>query len=174
MIGRLICSGTLFRLVLLVLFAARSSFAVELDYGGANGEPATAVVCADANKAIREYTALIQQTWEQEPKLVEALRQFPKGADIHNHLSGAVMPEDYTAMGAAEGNCYGPDRAVPGMYTITAADPSGFCTGALKPIAAASETERLRILQSLSMFQYTYPDIQHGHDQFFATSAGSA
>jgi hypothetical protein len=152
----------------LLNLAVAPAFCAELDYGSLSPAAVAATSsCSLPNKAVAEYFDLIRQTKEQQPELVEALRRFPKGADIHNHLSGTIMPEDYLAMGKADGDCYGPDGAP--AYTIAAAAPSGACNSGFKPLATAGETDRLKILQSLSMYQYNYPDIQHGHDQFFAT-----
>ena len=129
---------------------------------------AATVTCTQPNTAVREYFGLIQQTREQQPELVKALQMFPKGADIHNHLSGTVMPEDYVSMGKSDGDCYGPDPANPAMYTIATAGASGACNAPFQPMATAGEDERNKILRSLSMFQFAYPNIQLGHDQFFA------
>lgn len=128
-----------------------------------------ATSCTDANKAVSAYVNLIQRMKVEQPDLVEALRLFPKGADIHNHLSGTIMPEDYFALGQADGDCYGPDRNDPSMFSLSAVDASGGCPSGYKALTSVGDEDRNKVLQSLSMYQYPYPDIQHGHDQFFAT-----
>ena len=65
-------------------------------------------VCTQDNRAVKEYFSVIDNARREHPELVKALTKFPKGADIHNHLSGTVMPEDYIALGSAEGDCFGP------------------------------------------------------------------
>lgn len=79
------------------------------------------------------------------------------------------MPEDYIAMGKADNDCYGPDSTTTGMYTLAAAGASGVCGDGFKPLVAAGKTDLNNIMRSLSMYQFNYPDIQQGHDQFFST-----
>jgi adenosine deaminase len=123
--------------------------------------------CSDKNTAIQEYDELIRQTRERQPELAEALRLFPKGGDLHNHLSGAIMPEDYLALAISEGDCYSTENQDrPEVKTLS---PGPGCTYPAQPVAAADEKERENILKSLSMYQFPYPDVQSGHDQFFAT-----
>lgn len=163
-------ASSLCRMALLGMLVALPAFAAEPDYGSVAPQAVTsATFCSEPNRGVVEYQELIRRTRELEPKLVEALRQFPKGADLHNHLSGAVMPEDYITMGVADGACYVADRSDPSMFTIVAAGPDGACGGGSRPLAAADRAERLKLVNSLSMHRYGYPDIRHGHDQFFAT-----
>lgn len=157
-------------LLIPTLFFAPAAFSVELDYGtGSRLTAAAPISCNQPNNGVREYNALIGKTRNEQPDLAEALRLFPKGADIHNHLSGSISPESYIAMGVGEGACFGPDSKVPEMYTLAAVSPDGRCGSGFKPLAVAGEKERTRIMQSLSMYQFAYSDIQKGHDQFFAT-----
>ena len=128
--------------------------------------------CTDDNLAVRDYFALIDSARKNQPELVEALTKFPKGADLHNHLSGTVMPQDYIVLGSAEGDCFGPDQAVPAMYTIARPAADGACTGNFKPLAQAGADERQQLARSLSMYRFNeqgITSIQAGHDQFFAT-----
>jgi len=67
----------------------------------------TPVVSTQDNRAVKDYFGLIDRVKKEQPELVEALTKFPKGADLHNHLSGTVMPEDFIALGAAGGGCLG-------------------------------------------------------------------
>jgi len=154
-----------FLLLLAGVGLARASYAYDA------GTPAVSsgTSCTEANTAIHEYSNLIQRVKDAHPDLAEALRLFPKGADIHNHLSGAVMPEDYFAMGQADGDCYGPVGTDQSMYSLATADASGVCGKGFLPMTSAGDLDRARVFQSLSMYQYPYPDIQQGHDQFFAT-----
>lgn len=159
----------LFSVTIYLLLASLAIVPAAFAGGAASRAATVATSCTDANKAVSDYTNLIQRMKVEQPDLVEALRLFPKGADIHNHLSGAIMPGDYFALGQADGDCYGPDRNDPTMVTITPAGPSGACANGFKSLVSAGDDDRTKVLQSLSMYQYPYPDIQHGHDQFFAT-----
>lgn len=170
MIVKRIRSGSLCLLLLFALLCGKDVLAAEPDYGASPAQTSAAAIgCDQANTAVADYFDLIRETEKHQPELVEALRRFPKGADIHNHLSGTMMPEVYIALGKADGDCYGPDRTAPAMYTIAAAGPSGACTDGFKPLAPADAADRQKIIRSLSMYQFDYPDIQAGHDQFFAT-----
>ena len=122
--------------------------------------------CAVPNNAVVSYFGLIGSA---PPDLAEAIRQFPKGADIHNHLSGTVMPEDYITMGIADGDCFGVDYRNPAMYTINpnTGTPDSCASGG-KPLSQATSADRQKLVSSLSMYNYTYSDIQSGEDQFFA------
>lgn len=128
--------------------------------------------CTRDNRAVIEYSSLITTIKKERPGLVEVLTKFPKGADLHNHLSGTVMPEDYIALGSADGDCFGPDQHVQTMYTIAPAAAPSVCGGGFKLLAQASAEERLQILRSLSLYGFNDggpQSIQAGHDQFFAT-----
>jgi len=163
-------ASSLCRMALSSILVALPAFAADPDYGSVAPQAVTsATFCSEPNRGVVEYQELIRRTRELEPKLVEALRQFPKGADLHNHLSGAVMPEDYIAMGVADGDCYVADRSDPSMFTIVAAGADGACSNGSRPLATADQAERKKLVNSLSMHSYGYPDIRHGHDQFFAT-----
>ena len=128
--------------------------------------------CIQDNRAAQDYFGLIEKVKKEQPELVQILTKFPKGADLHNHLSGTVMPEDYIALGSSDGDCFGPDSLVPAMYTITQATAPGVCAGGFKLLAQASAEERQQLLRSLSMYQFNdkgITSIQAGHDQFFVT-----
>ncbi|MBM3275845.1 MAG: adenosine deaminase, partial [Candidatus Sericytochromatia bacterium] len=53
-------------------------------------------------------------------ELYAFLRQMPKGADLHQHLSGGVYAESYIRWAAEEGNC---------LDTAKAAYVPGPCSG---------------------------------------------
>lgn len=161
---------TLYRVVLPSLFLG-----LTLLQGCATGRsPASAVPadsCTQENRAVQEYFALIDSVKRERPELVEVLTKFPKGADLHNHLSGTVMPEEYVALGSREGDCFGQDPHVPGMYTIAAATAPGSCGSGFKPLVQANAQERQQLIRSLSMYQFNdkgITSVQAGHDQFFA------
>jgi adenosine deaminase len=115
----------------------------------------TATECSPPNKAIVSYQSVIDSA---DPAIAQALKEFPKGGDIHNHLSGSIMPEDYIAMGIEGGYCYNTTS-----YAITT------CSSGTPLLSDASATDIENIKQALSMYRYPYPDIQGGHDHFFST-----
>src|SRR5919199_6529550 len=53
-----------------------------------------------------QRTAKYFESIKHDPvKLREFLRAFPKGGDLHNHLSGAVYAESYIQWAAQDGVC---------------------------------------------------------------------
>lgn len=129
-------------------------------------------VSTQDNRAVQDYFGLINSVKKEQPELVEALTKFPKGADLHNHLSGSVMPEDFIAFGKAAGDCFGSDPRIPARYTVASATSPGVCPVGFKPLTRASSEEEEHLLRSLSMYQFNdngLTSIRDGHDQFFAT-----
>ncbi|MBU5614504.1 amidohydrolase family protein [Geomonas azotofigens] len=151
------------------LFGAAPSLAADT-HAAASATVSAPKICAQPNDAVREYAAVIERTRKEQPELAEALRVFPKGADLHNHLSGSIPPEKYLTLGGADGACYGPDGGAD-SYTLNGGTSSGGCGAGFSPISGASAAERERIMESLSMYRFGYPDTQQGHDHFFATFA---
>jgi len=97
------------------------------------------------------------------------LAQFPKGADLHVHLSGAVYAETFIRDAAQDGLCVDP-------AALSFAKPP--CTGALVPAAQlsgnmtpASQDLYDRLINSFSMRSFVPTPGFSGHDQFFATFA---
>jgi adenosine deaminase len=125
---------------------------------------ASAVQCSLPNTAVADYTRVINSA---PADLVQVMKAFPKGGDIHNHLSGTIMPEDYIAMGTLDNDCYGPASDDPAQLAIRVQSASGTCTSPDRPLSLIGSPDKL--VRSLSMYQFTYPNIQAGHDQFFAT-----
>jgi adenosine deaminase len=168
-------SAAMFRLLLpsLLLCLSLLQGCASLDHSAGTAQsPAAGIVCSRENRAVQEYFAVIDKTKKERPDLAAALKKFPKGADIHNHLSGTVMPEDYIALGAMEGDCFGPASKDGTILTISAAVATGACPDDSKPLAQASAEERERLVKSLSMHRFNEgggASIQSGHDHFFAT-----
>lgn len=95
------------------------------------------------------------------------LDQFPKGADLHVHLSGAVYAETFIKDAAEDGICVDPKG-------LTFADPP--CSAPLveakdlSGILTPSEQDLYdRLVDSFSMRSYVPTAEWSGHDQFFAT-----
>ena len=97
------------------------------------------------------------------PELLEVfLREMPKGADLHNHLSGAVYAESYINWAAADGLCVFRNN-------LTLVPPP--CDSKLAPPAskALTDPELYRdMIDAFSMRQFR-GTLQSGHDHFFDT-----
>jgi adenosine deaminase len=95
------------------------------------------------------------------------LAQFPKGADLHVHLSGAVYAETFIRDAAEDGMCVDP-------AALQFARPP--CTGTLVPatrlsgaLSTADQGLYDKLVDSFSMRSFVPYAGFSGHDQFFAT-----
>ncbi|WP_252181182.1 adenosine deaminase [Azospirillum sp. B4] len=94
-------------------------------------------------------------------RLAMFLRRMPKGADLHNHLTGGIYAENMVAWAAASGGCADPKALV--------LKPAP-CTGGLVSAADARRDVGLynRLINSLSMRNHER-GADSGHDHFFDT-----
>ncbi len=113
-------------------------------------------------------TALIYEAnLHQGPEALRAfLADFPKGADLHMHLSGAVYAETLIRDAAEDGAC---------VDTVALALAKPPCTGKLIPAKNLSgnidrKTQLLydKLIDSLSIRSFVPTDGWSEHDQFFA------
>ena len=110
-----------------------------------------------------EATARYFDRMRADPPQLEAfLREMPKGADLHNHLSGAVYAESLLQWAAQDSLCIA-------RSGLTLVPPP--CDPATKPPAAAALRDAGLygdVIDAWSMRNWN-PARQNGHDQFFAT-----
>ena len=101
----------------------------------------------------------------------EALRaffvQFPKGADLHVHLSGAVYAETFIREAGEDGLCV--DPAALSFAKPPCAEPLVPATQLSGNISAANQALYDRLVDSFSMRSFVPSAGWSGHDQFFAT-----
>lgn len=96
------------------------------------------------------------------------LERFPKGGDLHNHLSGAIYAEDYVDWAEADGVCFD-------AMTMSAVSPP--CDAAkglptLKVALAKGLISRDAVIDAWSTRNYVPGySAASGHDQFFQTFA---
>ena len=95
------------------------------------------------------------------------LDQFPKGADLHVHLSGAVYAETFIRDAAEDGVC---------VDTVALKFVKAPCGGNLVPasnfsgnLTAADQDIYDRLIDSFSMRSFVPTSGFSGHDHFFAT-----
>jgi adenosine deaminase len=131
---------------------------------------ATAVVSAQAPssagpaqeaRAARAYEAAVKAG----PLALHAfLDRFPKGADLHVHLSGAVYAESFIRAAGEDGLCVDP-------VVLSFAKPP--CAPPLLPAAQVPGNQDLydRLVNSFSMRSFVPTTGFSGHDQFFSTFA---
>ena len=95
------------------------------------------------------------------------LNQFPKGADLHVHLSGAVYAETFIRDAAEDGLCVDPrELSFAKPPCAPSQVPASDLNGVLTP---AQQDLYDRLVDSFSMRSYVPTPGFSGHDQFFAT-----
>lgn len=114
---------------------------------------------ANDTAAARYYDSIRADT----PLLIAFLRDMPKGADLHSHLSGAVYAESFLRWAAEDGACVSrtelrilPGPCATGSDTLAAA--AALADGALYSA----------LIDAMSMRNWSAAR-SNGHDQFFAT-----
>ena len=119
-------------------------------------------LCAD-EKAVAEYLETIK---DYSPKLRQFMEAMPKGADLHNHLVGAVYAETFLDWAAEDGLCV--DLSVPALR-----DPQSESCDSLGWISAeAARTDNVRrrsVINALSVRSFVPYAGWSGHNQFFVT-----
>ncbi len=115
-------------------------------------------------------------------ELYAMLKGFPKGADLHMHLSGAVYAETLIVEAARQGLCVASlGHASPATpqgrdaVRLVAPDPAQRTACASGEVAASSvlqdQTLYDDLVDSLSMRSFVPSQGVSGHDQFFSTFA---
>jgi adenosine deaminase len=124
---------------------------------------ASALACGQSptpeTRATHAYQAAVQAG---PPALRAFLDQFPKGADLHVHLSGAVYAETFIRDAGEDGLCVDPQ-------TLSFAKPP--CEAPLVPAAQLPSNQDLynRLIDAFSMRGFVPTSGFSGHDQFFST-----
>ncbi|MGH9826785.1 MAG: adenosine deaminase family protein, partial [Blastocatellia bacterium] len=99
------------------------------------------------------------------PKLWAFLQQMPKGADLHNHLSGAIYAEDFIRWAAEAGSCINTHA----MTVSKPAKPSECQSGQVPAKQALTDSNLYSsLLRAWSMLDWQLSG-ESGHDHFFAT-----
>ncbi|MGQ0815609.1 MAG: adenosine deaminase family protein [Gemmatimonadota bacterium] len=95
--------------------------------------------------------------------LLALLREMPKGADLHSHLSGAVYAESFITWAAEKGGCI----ELSTMRAVSA--PCDSARGTV-PAAHALQNDDFHgaIVDAWSMRNWSRA-VRNGHDQFFGT-----
>ena len=132
-----------------------------------------ATACSNRHKPrISEAEARTARAYQsfssQGPSALRAfMAQFPKGADLHVHLSGAIYAETFIRDAADDGLCVDP-------AALGFAKPP--CKGKLIPATALSGSMTSanqdlydKIIDSFSLRSFVPMPSLSGHDQFFST-----
>jgi adenosine deaminase len=156
----------------IVCFAALSFY-----FSAASAAAQTAarrIVPANPSASLEKRADLNLQTAKNNPL---ALRHFlltmPKGADLHNHLSGAVYAESWIRAAVEDHLCVDPQKnAFTQPLPATSANathPS--CAAGQLPASEALHNQTLydALVDAFSMRSFAPSSGFSGHDQFFAT-----
>ena len=107
------------------------------------------------------------------PALRTMLLPFPKGGDLHMHLSGAVYAETFIREAAEDGMCVDPVKLtlLPSLSPGRAAAEKPVCAEGTVPAASALTNQKLydALIDGFSMRSFVPSAGWSGHDQFFAT-----
>ncbi len=142
------------------------------------GSKQTAHTTAQTPGEVRATRAFTAAKALGAPELYAFLKPFPKGADLHMHLSGAVYAETFIREAAEQGLCVAPvdpgKPAVPqGQNALHFVQPQAdkSCAAGEVPAADALKRQPLYddLIDSFSMRAFVPTEGINGHDQFFAT-----
>jgi adenosine deaminase len=103
------------------------------------------------------------------------LKRMPKGADLHNHLDGAVYAETFIRVGGEDGLCV--DQAAKAFTKSqpvdAGAEPQPVCEAGDVAAADVPKNQHLydALVDSFSMRGFVPSESVTGHDHFFATFA---
>jgi adenosine deaminase len=126
----------------------------------------------------RAETALNSAKHYGMPELYAFLKPFPKGADLHMHLSGAVYAETFIDEAIRQGLCVVPvDPGKPaspiGKDAVQFVAPVGrsHCGPGAIPVSTVLTNQALydNLIDSFSMRGFVPTEGINGHDQFFST-----
>ena len=111
----------------------------------------------------RKTATYFESIRKSPPKLMAFLLKMPKGADLHNHLSGSIYAERYIEWAAEKGLCVN-NRT---MALVVPASPSK-CDADQTPAYTALTNSVLyrQMIDAWSMRNWTLSGLS-GHDQFF-------
>ena len=115
-------------------------------------------------RAARAYQAALSKG---APALRAFLAEFPKGADLHVHLSGAVYAETFIRDAAQDGVCI--DTVALAFAKPPCGDKQIPATDLTGQISSANQTLYDKLIDSFSMRSFVPTSGWSGHDQFFAT-----
>ena len=103
------------------------------------------------------------------------LKRMPKGADLHNHLDGAVYAETFIRVGGEDGLCVDPvaKSFTKSQPIKSGAEPDPVCEAGDVPAAEVPKNQRLydELVDSFSMRGFVPSEGETAHDHFFGTFA---
>ena len=109
-----------------------------------------------------------------QPALYAFLKPFPKGADLHMHLSGAIYAETFLAEAAEQGLCVDPialqfDKPDPKLKPGACEPGHLLAADVVRRPDTAMQVLYDKLVDAFSMRSFVPYAGWSGHDQFFAT-----
>ena len=103
------------------------------------------------------------------------LKRMPKGADLHNHLDGAVYAETFIHIGGEDGLCVDPvaKSFTKSQPIKSGAEPAPVCEAGDVRASDVPKNQRLydELVDSFSMRGFVPSEGETGHAHFFGTFA---
>ncbi len=125
------------------------------------GPPCFTPACAAEREAAA--AARLEAVRDTPGLLVAFLRAFPKGADLHNHLSGAIYAESYIQWARTGGLCVNAN-------TLALVARSSCGNANIVAVPAEDDDSGIReLVRAWSMEEFVSTGVGSGHDHFFAT-----
>ena len=130
----------------------------------------------DRKNVTDDISAIFEEIKSNPVKLRNFMQKYPKGGDLHNHLSGAFYAESFIDLAISQGMCVHPlSKAL--SAPPCKKDENGTEIGVLigEPASANEVNEYgipnlTGIIDQLSVRDYSLREVS-GHDQFFSTFA---
>jgi hypothetical protein len=130
--------------------------------GGAPAGPAAEPRCGSAAACERRASARLEAVRGDPAALAQLLQRFPKGGDLHNHLSGAVYAESYLSWAREDGFRVNRD--------LTLVDPASCGTQCTELPDSPDDPRFDAIVRAWSMKDFQ-SGAETGHDHFFSAFA---
>ena len=140
------------------------------------GDSVAAAESAQVMQAAAERTVQELERVRDNPlALRDFLKRMPKGADLHNHLDGAVYAETFIRVGAEDQLCIDPvAKGFSKSQPIkSGAEPEPVCEEGDVPATDAFKNQTLydELVDSFSMRGFVPSEAGTAHDHFFGTFA---
>src|SRR5438270_13695928 len=128
------------------LLPVRAQTAPQTSQTAAAEQPRRTAKANLAKQSAEQRTSLGLETARRNPLQLRAfLRSMPKGADLHNHLGGAIYAESLIRAGAEDGLCINPATLsyIRPQISSENAPPAAACGEGKVPVAQAFKDQHL-------------------------------
>jgi len=138
-------------------------------------QPILAVAQKAPNDAELRVTKALDAVRDDPLALYVFLKRMPKGADLHNHLDGAVYAETFIRVGGEDGLCVDPvaKSFTKSQPIKSGAEPEPACEAGDVKAANVPKNQHLydELVDSFSMRGFVPSEGETAHDHFFGTFA---